>query len=83
MRDRLVKGLVNHPRGDKHYSHAHPERVPRGEAQGGAKLTAEQVIKIRDISSKGEASNRQLSVEFGVSAALISNIINRKIWKHV
>lgn len=83
MRDRSTKGLFNQPKGDKHHWRTHPERVPRGEAQGGAKLTAKQVLKIRALYSVGGTTHRQLGAEFNVSLTLISYIINRKLWKHI
>jgi HNH endonuclease len=49
-----------------------------------AKLTAEQVRYIRATCPKGR-TGRQLAMarEFGVSKAVICNIVNRKLWKHL
>jgi len=70
-------------RGDKNGARTHPERVPRGEAVGNSKLTAEKVTKIREIYAAGGATQMDIAAKFGVDRALVSYIINRKIWKHI
>lgn len=57
----------------------------RGEAQGSAKLTEEQVREIRKlhVPRSRTLGNVALAKRFGVSDALISNIIKGKNWKHV
>jgi len=96
--DKAAKGRCNPQRGDNHYSRkhpelmargdkngarTHPERVPRGEAVGNSKLTAEKVTKIREIYAAGGATQMDIAAKFGVDRALVSYIINRKIWKHI
>lgn len=51
----------------------------KGEKNGLAKLTNEQVLAIR----ASEKSHKELSEEFRVTKPLISAIILRKIWKHI
>lgn len=80
-------GLRLHPekvkRGDSHYSRIHPELCARGEANGGSKLTNEQVLEIRSTYEVGKTLYRDLSAKFGVTVPVICNIINRKTWKHI
>ncbi|MFN2748078.1 HNH endonuclease signature motif containing protein [Bacillus sp. z60-18] len=54
-------------------------RQAKGERNSGAKLTEEDVIKIRNDSR----SLSELSKEYGVSSVQIRNIKKRKAWKHV
>ena len=57
-------------------------RDSRGEKQGGAKLTANDVIDIRSLRAFG-AEGRALARAFGVSEASIAFICQRKTWRHV
>lgn len=52
---------------------------PRGAACHFTKLADEQVITIRSDSRKGV----EIAKHYGVSAALVSDIRNRKCWKHI
>lgn len=71
-RGRLVKSF-----GEANGSHTHPERVPRGEANGYAKLTEAQVTEIRTRHDSGEMGV-VLARDAGVSTAQISKIVNNK-----
>ena len=53
----------------------------KGEANGSAKLTNEQVLKIRRIGRS--SCYEDTAKRFGVSPATISNIIRRNNWKHI
>lgn len=53
----------------------------RGEKCVMAKLTTEQVLEIRRLSTKFK--QKKLSEDFGVSNQHISDIIQRKTWKHI
>lgn len=48
----------------------------------GAKLSKEDVIKIRQLYATGEFSQRRLAENFKVSRALVGLIVNYKIWKN-
>lgn len=61
---------------------AGPRTASPGEKNGSAKLTAEQVVLIRE-RFRGGASKRGLAREFGVSAPLVFAIVNRKLWRHI
>lgn len=69
-------------RGEQHPSRVHPETRPRGSDNGRAKITAEQVMAIRDNYALG-VSQQQLANEFGVNQTTISRIVLRKHWSHV
>lgn len=51
------------------------------ERHGSAKLTTEQVLRIRAL--RGVATQVDLAAEFGVSQPIISSIQLRRHWKHV
>jgi|SRR5215831_7112754 len=61
---------------------ARKPRLARGEKHYFAKLSNKQVREIRKRVQAGEVQ-RALALEFGVSPMTISNIVNRKVWKHV
>jgi len=56
-----------------------------GEINGGAKLTEEQVIFIKEsyIAKHKEFGARALGRKFNVKHSVISRIINNKAWKHL
>ena len=55
----------------------------KGEANGRAKLTDDQVREIREKYVPWKYSTYKLAKEYGVSYPHISDIINRKRWKHI
>lgn len=55
----------------------------RGEANGRAKLTEEQVTKIRRLYSADGVTHRELGARFGMGKTSVGRIINRKTWTHV
>ena len=57
-------------------------RWAHGDRSGSAKLTEKQVIIIRKLSRNG-ATGKALGAEYGVSAATISHITNRKTWNEI
>lgn len=48
-----------------------------------AKITAKEVIKIRELYATGEYLQAKLASMYGVSVATISHIVNRRRWNHV
>lgn len=70
------------PRGDAHWRRRNPELGARGERAGGAKLTVEQVVEIRQRYAAG-ATLKQLEAEYGVRFTNIQQIVKRVTWKHV
>ena len=54
-----------------------------GEENGYSKLTRKQVLEIRARYKAGGISQEKIGQEYGVSHPTISNIVNRKAWKHI
>jgi hypothetical protein len=79
MDDAIEKG--RRPTGELHPSRLHPELMSRGEDNGSAKLTAEQVMAIRD--RKGKAKHREIAKEFGIARSTVSTILRGEIWRHL
>ena len=68
MRDKEEKGRGNHAQGEK---------------QGSAKLTAEQVLKIRTKYTGKHGEQMALAKEYNVYYTTINKIIKRESWKHI
>ena len=72
------------PRGDEHWARRRPDLInsPKGEAQGGAKLT-ERIV--RDIRKRVEGGESQTSVakRYGVHQCTVSFVVRRLHWAHV
>lgn len=68
--------------GDRHGFYLHPERTPRGERNGHAKLTAQEVMAIRERVANGEMKAR-LAPEYGVTDVTISSIVLGQTWRHL
>lgn len=57
-------------------------RTSNGERHPGAKLTAQDVLLIRQLAAEGEYHD-SLATRFGVRQSRITRIVNRKAWRHV
>jgi hypothetical protein len=58
------------------------DRHPKGGDNGRSKLTATQVVEIRQACANGERKT-DLSRRYGVVESVIGDIVRRKIWAHV
>ena len=58
-------------------------RMAHGERNASAKLTEVQVLEIRRKYAGGTVLQRELAVEYGVSASNICRIVTRKKWAQV
>ena len=67
MRDKAAKGRCNTPTGDRN---------------GSSKLSADHVRAIRSERAKG-ITGRLVALKYGVSEALVSYIVRRKLWVHL
>ncbi|MFC3697055.1 NUMOD4 motif-containing HNH endonuclease [Sphingobium xenophagum] len=65
--------------GDRHWSKSQPEKRARGEGHGRAKLTAEDVRRIRLDGRK----QREIAASFGVTQRVIWMVKAGKTWGHV
>ena len=57
-------------------------RECKGEANGNAKLTERDVLRIRELFNDGH-SQVKIADFYGVTNVLISKVIRRKLWSHV
>jgi len=57
--------------------------MQKGEKHGQAKLSEDQVLKIRRLYKTGDYTYRALGKIFDVAHSHIRNIINRKTWTHI
>ena len=58
-------------------------RFIKGEQNGQAKLTSEQVLSIRGEYSQGNTSYPKLGVKYNVDPSTIGKIINQETWRHI
>ncbi len=65
-----------------HISQQHPERMARGEQTNHTKLTAADVIAIRESYAEG-ASVAALVLLYGVTDSTIQRAVNRQNWQHL
>lgn len=63
-----VLGKVSNLQGEKHWA---------------AKLTKNDVIKIRELYTTGKYTHKSLGIMFGIKSAGIGKIINRQHWTHI
>lgn len=75
--DMLAKG--REASGERSGARTHPERTPRGNSHGMAKLSEAQVLEIRD----GSQSQSITAKRFGIAQSMVSLIRNRKKWAHL
>ena len=55
----------------------------RGGANGRSILTEEEVLEIRQLYSKGNFTQQEISDTFGISRPQVNSIVNRLTWKYV
>ena len=68
MKDKLERNRANMPKGEKHHN---------------SKIT-EQVVKIiRELYKRPDLTQRDLAKDFNLGQTTISNIVNKKRWKHI
>lgn len=68
------------PRGENHWTHLHPERVPRGDQRPyNTKVTQVQVNEIRALVASG-VKQRSLCEKYGLSPAQICRIVKGTRW---
>lgn len=82
--------LTNNHRGNLYYG-THQEnmddrerhgRTARGERSGRAKLTAADVVAIRERWARGRESMEDLAAAFMVSGSQIDHIVHGRSWRH-
>jgi hypothetical protein len=70
------------PRGDEHHGRRTPEVVARGEDNGAAVLTEDDVRTILNRFASGESAHR-LAKAFGVVKGTVQHILSGTTWAHV
>jgi hypothetical protein len=58
------------------------ERQTKGEKNGRSKIDEQKVLDIRKRYSNGERQN-SIAMDYSISQNQISDIVNRKRWKHI
>lgn len=81
MNDAKAKGRLGQQRYPDKYKSGTPP-VMKGEENPSSKLTKDQVLEIREKYSVG-AKQIPLAQEYGVTQALVSLIIRRKLWSDI
>jgi hypothetical protein len=81
--DKKAKGRANNPHGQRHGSYLHPESTAKGERNGQALLSAQQVAAIRETYSRGGVRQKDLALQFGIGQTTVSAIIRKTNWTHV
>lgn len=80
--NRDMHGKGRGQRGDKHSARLRPETRPRGEQHGCAKLTAADVLLIRQLAADG-STGKTIAEHFGIGRTQVSRILNRQTWRHI
>jgi hypothetical protein len=80
--DKIKKGRANMPSGENNGAAKHPEKIWRGEQCHTAKLTSEDVRKIKARLANGERSP-SIKRDFPISLCGIQRIKYNKTWRHV
>ena len=62
--------------------HKPPNNPSRGEKNGSAKITGQDVIEIRQRCAAGE-SRKAIAKEFAITDISVGNIVRRKTWRHI
>jgi hypothetical protein len=55
----------------------------RGEANGHAVLTEDEVVRIKAIFAHGGVTHREVAQQFRVTRRTVGRIVTRKTWRHV
>lgn len=68
----------------ENYTHSEKQdRNVKGEKVGTAKLTEEQVLKIRKIYEEHSPTCKSLGKMFNITGTMVSYIVRRKSWVHI
>lgn len=79
----LIENLRWGTQADNRIDAVRNNRTAKGERNGSAKLTEEDVLQIRTKYSKGDASLDMLGTEYGVNLGTIHSIVTGLSWAHL
>jgi group I intron endonuclease len=82
LTDKMMTGRKS-AKGQFHGSKTHPECLRRGVSHPRAKLSEQDVLKIRAMYPSRKISTTKIAARFSISRATLHSIILRKIWKHI
>lgn len=71
------------PRGKDHWCARIPSSIPRGERNGHAKITDDDVRFIRKSFKRGVVTYKMLGEKFGMDYTNIRAIVKRRTWRHI
>ncbi len=69
--------------GARHWVTYRPNSIAKGERNGHAKMTAEQVLAARRRYAAGGILQRELAAEYGVTRETMRSALRGKNWKHL
>jgi len=72
-RDAIERGQM--PKGERHGTHTHPERWPRGSGKPNAKLSPPQLLELRSLYKPKTWTLRDLASKYGTSISTISRVL--------
>jgi DNA invertase Pin-like site-specific DNA recombinase len=56
--------------------------IRRGEERSGAKLTARDIVDIKNRLNSG-CGQKEIAADFKIHQSTVSKILNKKAWKHI
>jgi len=62
---------------------ARKHRTKQGEQHWNAKLTASQVVEMRNLYVKWAKNHKQLAARYGISVINLQHILYRRSWRHI
>jgi hypothetical protein len=68
--------------GANHWSKRMPERMPRGEHKGNARLTEAAVVEARELRAHGWTLEK-IGARYGVDMSTIGYALRGATWRHV
>jgi len=80
--DRELRGRSNPQSGDEHWMARNPEKIQRGGNHPRARITEQDVIKVRELYASGVGQG-EIATRFGITRGYVSLLITRKKWAHV
>lgn len=69
--------------GDRNGARSHPERLARGERNGHAVLSTDQVVELRRLYATGRYRQVDLASRFGIKQQTLSKIVRGLLWSHL
>jgi len=80
--DRDSKGRLKIRFGNDNHAHTNPEIMARGEHNGNARFTADDIRHIRKLHNDG-MSYKAVGRAMATSGTYVAQIVRREFWKHI